>query len=139
MMRNARLSSVFPVLFASLVAACSSTPSSGSRVTQSSRDNVTSVEIDGTSASSAMDLVSKLRPHWLRQGGTASIGGGSITSQVTLVYLDGNRLGGVDALRSISAGGVRSMQWIPATRAAIVLPDIGSEAIAGVISIRTTN
>ena len=138
-MRCARVSSVFAVLFASFAAACSSTPSSGSRVNQASRDNITSVEIEATSASSALDLVSKLRPHWLRQGGTASIGGGAITSQVTLVYLDGNRLGGVDALRSISAGSVRSLQWIPATRAAIVLPDVGNEAIAGVISVRTTN
>ena len=127
------------IVFGILVTACSSTPSSRSNVTQSTRDNVTSVEIEATSASSALDLVSKLRPHWLRQGGTASIGGGGITNQVTLVYLDGNRLGGVEALRSISAGSVRSMQWIPATRAAIVLPDVGSEAIAGVISVRTTN
>lgn len=138
-MRHTRASSLFAVLFASTVAACSSTPSAGPKVTQASRDNVTSVEIQATSASSAMDLVSKLRPHWLRQGGTASIGGGTITSQITLVYLDGNRLGGVEALRSISAGSVRSMQWIPATRAAIVMPDIGSEAISGVISVRTTN
>jgi hypothetical protein len=126
-------------LVAAAIMGCSSTPSAGRNVSQSSRDNVTSVEIDATSASSALDLVSKLRPHWLRQGGTASIGGGAITSQVTLVYLDGNRLGGVEALRSISAGSVRSMQWIPATRAAIVLPDVGSEAIAGVIMVRTTN
>jgi hypothetical protein len=138
-MRNARASRFVAVLFGSLVMACSSTPSAGTKVTQASRDNVTSMEIEATSASSAMDLVSKLRPHWLRQGGTASIGGGAITNQVTLVYLDGNRLGGVDALRSISAGSVRSMQWIPATRAAIVLPDIGNEAISGVISVRTTN
>lgn len=138
-MRYAHASRLLAVLSGSLLMACSSTPSTGTKVTQASRDNVTSMEIEATSASSAMDLVSKLRPHWLRQGGTASIGGGAITSQVTLVYLDGNRLGGVDALRSISAGSVRSMQWIPATRAAIVLPDIGSEAISGVISVRTTN
>ena len=138
-MRQPLLPAILAVLFASSVVGCSSTPSAGSNVTQSSRDNVTSMEIDATSASSALDLVSKLRPHWLRQGGTASIGGGAITSQVTLVYLDGNRLGGVEALRSISAGSVRSMQWIPATRAAIVLPDVGSEAIAGVIMVRTTN
>ena len=137
-MKNAR--SRIPVtLITAVLVACSSTPSPTTRVSQSSRDNVTSMEIEATSASSALDLVSKLRPHWLRQGGTASIGGGAITNQVTMVYLDGNRLGGIDALRSISAGSVRSMQWISATRAAVVLPDIGSEAIAGVISVRTSN
>lgn len=138
-MRDIRVVRLVLLLMASALTACASSPAAGTRVTQSSRDNVTSVEIEATSASSAMDLVSKLRPHWLRQGGTASIAGGSITSQITLVYLDGAKLGGVEALRSISAGGVRSMQWIPATRAAIVLPDIGNEAITGVISVRTTN
>ena len=112
--------------------------SSGTQnVAESSRDKVTSIEIDATPASSAFDLVNRLRPHWLRQGGTGSIGGGSIRSLVTLVYLDGNRVGTLEALRSISAAGIRTMEWIPATRAAIVLTDVGSDAINGAISLRT--
>lgn len=138
-MRNARVWSIPAILIASALAACASSPTANTKVSQASRDNVTSVEIEATSASSALDLVSKLRPHWLRQGGTASIGGGSIRGQVTLVYLDGNRLGGINELRGISAGSVRSMQWIPASRAAVVLRDVGREAIAGVISVNTTN
>lgn len=106
-------------------------------ISESSRDKVTSVEIDATPASSAYDLVNRLRPHWLRQGGTGSIGGGSIQSQVTLVYLDGSRVGTLEALRSISASGIRTMEWIPATRAAVVLTDVGSDAINGAISLRT--
>ncbi len=137
-MSNARVVGLAAILFASVAGACSSSPSPKSSVTQSTRDNVTSMEIDATTATSALDLVNKLRPHWLRQGATASIGGGSIRNQVTLVYLDGNRLGTIDALRSITASSVRSMMWIPSTRAAILLPDIGSEPVAGVISIRTT-
>lgn len=115
--------------------ACAS--GAASKVSESSRDKVTSVEINATPASSAYDLVNRLRPHWLRQGGTSSIGGGSIRGLVTLVYLDGNRVGTIDALRSISSTGIRSMEWIPATRAAVVLTDVGSDAINGAISLRT--
>jgi hypothetical protein len=106
-------------------------------ISESSRDKVTSIEIDATPASSAYDLVNRLRPQWLRQGGTGSIGGGSIQSLVTLVYLDGSRIGTLEALRSISASGIRTMEWIPATRAAVVLTDVGSDAINGAISLRT--
>jgi hypothetical protein len=98
---------------------------------------VSSEEIDATSTTNAYDLVNRLRPHWLRQTATGSIAGGRVTSQVTLVYLDGNRLGGVESLRTLTSSGIRSMEWLPATRAAIVLRDVGSEAIAGVISIST--
>ena len=107
------------------------------KVSESAPDKVTSVEIDATPATSAFDLVNRLRPQWLRQAGTGSIGGGTIRGQVTLVYLDGNKIGSLEALRSISATGIRTMEWIPATRAAVVFTDVGSDAINGAISIRT--
>ena len=118
-----------------LLSACASTTTH--RVTESSPDLVTSVEINATPVATAYDLVNRLRPAWLRQGRTGSIGGGSISSQVTLVYLDGTRLGGIDALRSLSASGIRSMQYLDATRAATILRDPGSEAISGAIVIVT--
>jgi hypothetical protein len=94
------------------------------------------MEINVTSASNAYDLVSRLRPHWLRAAPTGSIGGG-ISGQVTLVYLDGSRMGGLDALRSITSSGILSMEWVSSTRAPIIFTDIGSEAVNGVISIKT--
>ncbi|MGI9043788.1 MAG: hypothetical protein ACR2GK_06640 [Gemmatimonadaceae bacterium] len=127
---------LIPVVAVLTLAGCASSSSSPTRVTQSSRDKITSVEIQHTSATSALDLVNKLRPQWLRQAGIASIGSG-VRTQVTLVYLDGSRIGGLEALRSIPASGITGMEWIPATRAAIMLPDIGSDAISGVISIST--
>ncbi len=134
---NARASTLILFLGAvGLSVSCASTNQASTPVSQSSRDRITSIEIQVTSGSSARDLVSKLRPHWLRQTGTASIGGG-VRSQVTLVYLDGNRIGGLDALRSITAQGITRMEWIPASRASIVLREIGTEPIAGVISIST--
>ena len=126
--------STLAAIFFSL-SACASTNTN--RVTESSPDLVTSVEIDATSVSTAYDLVNRLRPAWLRPGRVGSIGGGTISSQIILVYLDGTRLGGVDALRTLSAAGIRSMQYLDATRAATVLRDPGSEAISGAIVIKT--
>jgi|SRR5215212_4601972 len=121
---------------ASAACASSSGGSGPRKVSESSQDKVTSVEITGTPASSAYDLVYRLRPQWLRAGPTGSIGGG-IRNQITLVYLDGNKLGGIEALRSVSASGIRAMEWISAGRAAVTLSDVGSEPISGAISLHT--
>ena len=123
---------------AGLTTACASGTGTGApKAEESSRDRITSVELANTTGTSAYDLIFKLRPHWLRAGATGSIGGGTMTNQVTLVYLDGSRLGTLDALRSITASGIKSMEWIQASRAAIVLSDVGNDPIAGAISIKT--
>ncbi|HEY8165419.1 MAG TPA: hypothetical protein VIF83_07675 [Gemmatimonadaceae bacterium] len=128
------------MLFATLclaAVAATACASSGSARPRSSPDLITSEEINATAAASAYDLVVRLRPNWLRQGSPGSIGGGVISRQVVVVYLDGNRLGGTETLRSLSAAGIRSMQWLSATRAAVVLRDPGSEALAGAIVVNT--
>lgn len=104
---------------------------------RSSPDLITTSEINATAAASAYDLVVRLRPNWLRQGNPGSISGGVLSRQVVVVYLDGNRLGGLESLRTLSAAGIRSMQYLTATRAAVVLRDPGSEALAGAIVIST--
>jgi hypothetical protein len=59
--------------------------------------------------SSLYDLIQEMRPRWLRtQGPDTFMGAGG---QVQ-VHMDGNRLGGVDALRNLSAHGVTSIQWM---------------------------
>ena len=63
--------------------------------------------------------------------------GGRMSSMQTLVYLDGAKMGAIDVLRTLNATGIKSMQWIPATRAATVLRDVPSDSINGVISIST--
>jgi hypothetical protein len=117
--------------------ACAAGTGSTSHPAQGSTDRVTSAEIDATSATNAYDLVNRLRPQWLRQAATGSIAGGRVSSQVIVVYLDGNRFGTIESLRTLSTSGIRSMEWLSATRAAIILRDVGSEPIAGAISIST--
>lgn len=123
------------------VPACAS--SSGgtgpSKVRESSPDRITSVEIEAQpGAQTAYDLVRRLRPRWLTAGATGSIGGGRVSQQVLLVYLDGNRLGTVESLRTLTASGIKSMQYYDAVRAATILREVGSEPISGAIVISTT-
>lgn len=121
-------------------AGCASSGTSGnSRVTESSPDRITFVEIQATSgAQTAYDLIRRLRPRWLQQAGTtASIAGGRVSGQVLLVYLDGNRLGTADALKTLSATGIKNMQYYDAVRASTILREVGSDPISGAIVITT--
>ena len=127
-------------LFLTLPGCASSSAASGESKappSTASQDKITSIEISGTSGATAYELVSRLRPAWLRAGAAGSMGGGRITQQTTLVYLDGTRMGSLEALRTIQSAGIRSMQWISSIRASVVLRDVGSEPITGVISIST--
>lgn len=101
-------------------------------------EHVTSAEIAATPATNAYDLINRLRPRWLQPQRVGSIAGGTIRTQVIAVYLDGARLGGLEALRSISSHGITSMRFYDATRAATVMRDPGSDPIAGAIVITTT-
>ena len=118
-------------------AGCASSGSQPGTVRQSSPDVITSVEINATAATTAYDLVNRLRPAWLRTGGTGSVAGGRISGMQTLVYVDGTKMGALDALRTLNATGIRSMQWISAARAATILRDVPTDSVNGVISIST--
>ena len=117
--------------------AASCAPAGSTRSAGGDPERIGSAEIRTSSATNAFELVSRLRPNWLKRTSTGSISGG-VRSQLILVYLDGNRLGDVSALRTLSVTGIRSVQWLDAVRAAIVLQGIGSDAIAGAIVLRTS-
>lgn len=93
-------------------------------------------EIAATPVSNAYELIERLRPNWLRSPGMASIGGGA-HSQIVVVYLDGQRLGDLESLRTLSASEIQSMQWLDAARAETVLHEVGSDPIRGAILIKT--
>ena len=118
-----------------LVAACASS-GSGSTESRGSPDLITRAEIRSSNASNAYELISRLRPNWLRPTATGSISGGA-RSQIILVYLNGQRLEDLNALKTISAEGLKSAQWIDASRVQTVLSDVPSGAIAGAIVVKT--
>jgi len=110
------------------LAACASSGAKPGGAARRSADQITYAEISTASAMNAYDLIDRLRPTWLRTQGRSGI---------IVVYLDGHRLGDLSSLRSLSTEGIRSLQWLDAGRAATVLTEIGSDAIAGAIVIKT--
>jgi hypothetical protein len=123
----------YSMLFA--LAACASS-GSGSSAARGSPDRLTRAEITASSATNAYELISRLRPQWLRAPATGSIGAG-VRMQAILVYLNRERLEDVNALKTISIDGIDSAEWIDATRAPTILSDVPTTAIAGAIVIRT--
>ena len=105
--------------------------------TASLPDRLTASEMVPSGATNAYDLIRQLRPRWLQANNTGRLNG--VMSQVTLVYVDGHKMGDIDTLRSISSNGIQSMQYLDSVRAATVLTDAGSDPIAGAIMIVTTS
>jgi hypothetical protein len=118
------------------LAACASSGAAGGTA-RTSADKITRSEIYSSNASNAYELISRLRPNWLRPGSTGSIAGGVVRSQAILVYLNGQRLEDLNALKTISAEGLESAQWIDPSRVQTVLSAVPSGAIAGAIVLKT--
>jgi hypothetical protein len=116
-------------------AACAS--SGGGASARSNPDAITRAEVSASNATNAYELVNRLRPNWLRATATGTIGGGNITRQAILVYLDRQRLENLDALKTVSVDVVDSASWIDPSRVQTVMPDVPSGPIAGAIVIRT--
>jgi D-arabinose 1-dehydrogenase-like Zn-dependent alcohol dehydrogenase len=60
-----------------------------------------------------------------------------VRSQSILVYLNRQRLEDLNALKTISAGGIESAEWVEASRVQTILTDVPTGAIAGAIVIKT--
>lgn len=125
-------------LFSSFAAfaACASS-GTGSATARSLPDRLTRSEISTSNATNAYELINRLRPNWLRPPATGSISGGTIRSQMVLVYLDGQRLEDLSALRTISASSIQSAQWLDSSRAPTILRDVPAGPIAGAIVLKT--
>lgn len=123
--------------FATIVAlvACASTGTTAGGARHQA-DLITAPEIASSGTTNAWDLINRLRPTWLKQQAVGSIGG-SARTQVIAVYIDGHRFGDISSLQTVSASGIRSIQWLDAARAATVLTEVGSDPIAGAIIIKT--
>ena len=118
------------------LAACASS-GGGSPPAQGTPDRLTQSEIVASNATSAYELITRLRPQWLKRPATGSIGGGAPRAQAILIYLDRQRLPDMNSLKSLSVAGIISAQWIDATRAPTILPDVPQTPIAGAIVLRT--
>lgn len=94
------------LLLAAGLGACSSRPAP-ERAERGGRAVLTSVEIQESNYTDAYSVVRALRPEWLRATPNSFSG-----SEEIQVYLDGNRMGGVDQLRQIMTRSITSMQFL---------------------------
>ncbi|HEX7240234.1 MAG TPA: hypothetical protein VF263_08220 [Longimicrobiaceae bacterium] len=120
------------LLLAGTAACATAANGSGSRT---NRDVLTAEEIRQAGARDAQEVVERLRPLWLRGRGGRSMGNASTG---ILVYLNGNRMGGLEALRGISIDMVRSMRYMDGITASAQLPGVGSGHVEGAIVITST-
>jgi hypothetical protein len=126
---------------------CSASTSGGPRSSATPRpdpDFITTAEIESEPFRDAYDIVQRLRPTWFtRKSGSSSArrigasGGRSDIGAGLLVYLDNARLGGVEALRQLSANAIESLRFVDAATATATLPGIGSSVVSGAIIVRT--
>lgn len=78
------------------------------------RNEITEAEIRGTTRSNAFELIQALRSDWLRQRATTAplrrAGVAHAAPDDIIAYLDGQRLGTVEALRSVSVQDIRKLR-----------------------------
>ena len=78
-----------------------------------SPDLITREQIEQQSFSTALEVVQRLRPQWLRVRAAPSFGGPA----PIMVYMDNVHYGTADELRSISAQNIERLEWVDATTA----------------------
>lgn len=126
-------------------AACASSGSSGSQTTspvtrdttaaastRGSRSLLTETDMMKSSARDALQMIQTLRPDWLRsRGAAASISGG--VAEV-VVYLNGQRFGGPEALSQFQPSALKEARFISASEAT---NRFGTGHNSGAILLRT--
>ncbi|MFQ5752768.1 MAG: hypothetical protein ACE5HI_12295 [bacterium] len=105
-----RLFTVISIFGAMLLLACATTTGSHAKKTHYSRDHIYSQEIQRSAASNAYDLISNLRPYWLRGRGAKSIYYQEASYPV--VYVNENRHGSVESLATISVEYITEIQFL---------------------------
>jgi hypothetical protein len=99
-----------------LLAACGSGGMSGAGTGAPGRGNViTSEQMIAANAQSAYEAVQKLRPGWFSTRGPESIT--QSTPDVASVFLGGNRIGDIEALRNIRPDDIRELRYYEAGEA----------------------
>jgi hypothetical protein len=97
------------------------------------RSMLTREEMAGGHWASAYEMIESLRPRWLSSRGAELADGSAVEVQV---YLDNQRLGGINALRTIQVADIAAIQFVdPVAAASRWGPDHHNGAI--MLSTRT--
>ena len=122
--------STLSVVLLAALAACAT--SGGSARSLQSRNVITAAEVESINVSTAYEAVQQLRPHFLQTRGQASIQDPSAGEPI--VYVNGVRYGGTDALNGIRAMDVAEFRFLSASDATT---RYGTGHVGGVIEVRT--
>ena len=127
----------FPfVLTIGWLAACgpntAGSPGSGQTAPQRASNVVTAEEIQRLGSVDLFDALKRLRPNWFRHNPTAAAGA---LAEGMVVYIDGQRMGGLGNLRDISPTAVHSVRYYSASEAQM---RFGLDNLQGAIDVATT-
>ena len=120
----------FLALSSVLVVACSP-PRSGVGMVSDSQ-LITEEEIDASRAANAFEVIRKLRANFLSYRGETSVKGKS--TPYPTVYLDGQKFGPIETLRTIPASQISSIRLLRSWEAST---QYGAGNMGGVIAIST--
>ena len=89
--------------------ACSA--SKGTNRAGYSRDLITKIDIDESTAKNAYELISSLRPHWLRGRGTKSL---KYQAQASypVIYVNETQYGDIDSLSRLSLHNISEIRYL---------------------------
>jgi TonB-dependent receptor-like protein len=123
---------LFSVVAAAAVVACASAGGGGTKVDAGSANIITADQIAASHQSNAYEVVSRLRPNFLKSRGRTTVYGQG--SDYAAVFLDGQSYGDLSSLRNISASQIGSIRFIRGTDA---VTTYGMQYGGGVIDVRT--
>jgi hypothetical protein len=111
------------------LAACASTGPGG---VDTNPYEITRAEIQEVDAVTALEVVERLRPRWLR----APLERSHTRTTEVVVYLNGALFGDVGILQEIGAATIQRLRWLDSAQAGR-LPGLGSRHVAGAIVVET--
>ncbi len=115
-----------------LSTACASGSTGEARVPRSDRSVLNSSEIASSSGTTAYDVISQLRPQFLRSRGISTIASPAPASAI--VYVDDMAFGGIESLRTIDAHSLLRVEYM---NAADATTKFGTDHTSGAILVFT--
>lgn len=126
-MRTAKL-----IMLCLLSAGCASSPSGGMRPVPTDRRVITAEEILPSVGTTAYDVISQLRPEYLRSRGRSSLR--TTEAPTAMVYVDNVQMGNLDALRNLAAHSILRVEYLGASDATT---RFGTDHTGGAIIVYT--
>jgi hypothetical protein len=118
------------------VLACASqsgtNPAAGTVAGLSDRNIISETEIQSVPSVNLYELISKLRPNFLRSRGPQSLSSGSTASEYAAVYMDGRPYGDIASLRSIVSSQVSQVRYYDASDASAKFGIINANGVIDV-------